>query len=113
MSTPVGPSVPVRVSRSAPGVDARSGVPDAGSRVPMHEREIPESLRAEIEKANALLAGQGVRLAFSIDSATKKTIITVVNGQTNEVVRQIPPEEVLRVSRQISKLTGVLFDDAA
>ncbi len=46
------------------------------------------------------------RILFSVDMLTRRTIIKVVDPETNEVVRQIPPEEALRISRMISRLRG-------
>jgi flagellar protein FlaG len=46
------------------------------------------------------------QIHFAVDTETRRTIIKVVDPETNEVVRQIPPEEALRISRMISRLRG-------
>jgi flagellar protein FlaG len=48
-------------------------------------------------------------LQFQVDDATGITVITVRDATTKEVVRQIPAEEVLAVSR-VFEGTGTLFD---
>jgi flagellar protein FlaG len=48
-------------------------------------------------------------LQFQIDDATGITVITVRDAATKEVVRQIPAEEVLAVSRLFAE-SGTLFD---
>jgi flagellar protein FlaG len=48
-------------------------------------------------------------LQFQVDDATGITVITVRDANTKEVVRQIPAEEVLAVSR-VFEATGTLFD---
>ena len=49
----------------------------------------------------------------SFNHAIKETVVKVLNTQTQEVVRQIPSEEMLRMSQRITELLGVLFDDHA
>jgi len=46
------------------------------------------------------------QIHFAVDTETRRTIIKVVDLETKEVVRQIPPEEALRISRMISRLRG-------
>jgi flagellar protein FlaG len=48
-------------------------------------------------------------LQFQVDDVTGITVITVRDATTKEVVRQIPAEEVLAVSR-VFEGTGTLFD---
>jgi len=51
-------------------------------------------------------------LHFSVDDASGKTVIRVVNSETDELVRQIPSEEVLQISRslkeQVENITGLI-----
>jgi uncharacterized FlaG/YvyC family protein len=45
--------------------------------------------------------GQGNELTFQMDTQTKRMVIRVVNRQTKEVVSQVPPEYVLRLSEDL------------
>jgi uncharacterized FlaG/YvyC family protein len=47
------------------------------------------------------LFGQGNELTFQMDAQTKRMVIRVVNRQTKEVVSQLPPEYVLRLSEDL------------
>ncbi len=53
-------------------------------------------------------------LLFSVDEGSGRTIVRVVNTETEEVVRQIPSEEVLRISRniqeQLDDSSGLIFE---
>ena len=40
-------------------------------------------------------------LSFSVAESTGRTIITVYDAETNEMIRQIPPEETLKLSELI------------
>jgi flagellar protein FlaG len=39
---------------------------------------------------------------FSIDEKTKRIILQVVDNKTNEVIRQLPPEESLKIAQYIT-----------
>ena len=49
----------------------------------------------------------GVRL--HVDAETNRIIAQIVD-ENDEVVRQIPPEEALRIAAQTRELLGMLFD---
>jgi uncharacterized FlaG/YvyC family protein len=41
-------------------------------------------------------------LEFSVDEESGRTVVKVMDTKTDEVIRQIPPEEVLRILRNIA-----------
>ncbi len=49
-------------------------------------------------------------LNFSKDESTGDTIVKIINSETDEVVRQIPSEEILRIASKMQDVIGVLFD---
>lgn len=68
---------------------------------------------AEIE---SFVQVQNRNLAFSIDENTKRSVVTVKDSTSGDVIRQIPSEEVLRLAERIKDLqedigssVGVLF----
>jgi len=68
--------------------------------------KVPEFEPKDIQKAIAELQqyvdGLGRNLNFSVDESIDRTIISVRDAQTQELVRQIPGEEVIAMSRQIA-----------
>jgi hypothetical protein len=42
---------------------------------------------------------------FSIDSKTQKLSIKIVDAVTDEVIREIPPEQVQRIAEDLQSLT--------
>ncbi|HVN48214.1 MAG TPA: flagellar protein FlaG [Bacteroidota bacterium] len=65
-----------------------------------------------VKDLNKSMQQMGTQVAFSVDSDTKHVVIKVIDTATKEVIRQIPPEEILRVSENIKKLLGVRVDQA-
>lgn len=61
----------------------------------------------KVAQANA----QGVR--FSVDEDTGRTVVKVVDTQTDTVLRQIPSMEALRLWRSIEQMQGVMLRDKA
>lgn len=48
-------------------------------------------------------------LQFQVDDTSGDTIITVLDTKTNEVIRQIPTEDVLAARENIETLKGIIF----
>lgn len=52
-------------------------------------------------------------LHFAVDDQSGETVIKVVDRATDEVVRQIPSEDVLRLRQRLAEMSGALFDGSA
>lgn len=48
-------------------------------------------------------------LRFSVDDATGRTVVKVIDSETDQVVRQIPADEILAIAENLEALQGVLF----
>ena len=62
------------------------------------------------EKMNQVSSVFNTSLAFSVDKPTGKTVIKVLDRETNEIIRQIPPEEMLRLIGKMRYVMGMLLD---
>ena len=49
-------------------------------------------------------------LQFHVDEGTGKTVVTVLDKETEEVIRQIPSEELLSVAQRLKEGGGLLED---
>lgn len=49
-------------------------------------------------------------LAFSVDEGTGRNVIKVINSDTEEVIRQIPPENMLKLIGNMKNVMGMLLD---
>jgi len=63
-----------------------------------------------IEKANKAISGGTRRFEFSIHSKTKEIMIKVIDSDTNEVVREIPPEKTLDMVAKLWEMAGIVVD---
>lgn len=76
------------------------------------EKLSKEEITALVEELNKAMQMVGTTLAFYVDEHTKKTVVKVLDAQTHEVIRQIPPEQMLEISQKISELMGILVDQS-
>ncbi len=59
---------------------------------------------------NAFVENGDRSVKFRLDEFTGLTVMTVVNPTTQEVIRQVPPAEVLALARSIDHLRGQLIN---
>lgn len=65
----------------------------------------------KIKKAtNEVLAQLNIQLDFEIDKTLGKVIVKVINKETGKVIRQIPPEEMLKIAKRMEEMSGILID---
>lgn len=77
-------------------------------------RELPISERLvieAIEKANKAIYGGGRKFEFSIHEKTKEIMVKVIDSETDEVIREIPPEKILDLVAKIWEMAGILVDE--
>ena len=51
------------------------------------------------------------KLRFSVNQELNRVIVKVIDGSTDEVIREIPPEEIQRLQARIREAIGLLFDE--
>lgn len=60
-----------------------------------------ESLENVVSQLKAYVQNSQRDLNFSVDEATGRVVVKVINSTTDEVIRQIPSEEMLAISRHL------------
>jgi flagellar protein FlaG len=70
-----------------------------------------EDVRGEVEKLNQAVKNYNPKLNFDVDNETNQVVVKVVDGETDKIIRQIPPEEIVNLSQRMDELRGMLFDD--
>ncbi|MBT7969041.1 MAG: flagellar protein FlaG [Methylococcales bacterium] len=72
-----------------------------------------EKLSESIQQLNDQLQKFNRDLQFVADEATGKRVVKVIDSNTGEVIRQIPPEEILRIMQNIDNMSGLIFNNKA
>ena len=72
-----------------------------------------ESIEKALAKAQELARSFSRTLNFSYDDRIDKVIVRVMEGSSEKVVRQIPPEEMIRLSLKMDEIMGMLINQDA
>jgi flagellar protein FlaG len=99
----------------APRVQTISG--EAGKTAPVAGQQLPPleppvsaaDVERAVQRLSELVSETQRSLRFQVDEISGRTVITVLDAETNEVVRQIPPPEFLAVVRHLERV-GALLD---
>ncbi len=67
-------------------------------------KEISESLNSEMKMRSR-------DLQFSVDEVTNRFLVTVLDQDSGQVIKQIPSDAILKVAHNLEALKGILFDD--
>ena len=74
--------------------------------------EAPELAEA-VENIRDFVSDVRRELQFSVDEDSGRTIITVIDKDSGEIIRQIPPEEVMQIAKSVSGGSFNLIDSRA
>ncbi|HLI87025.1 MAG TPA: flagellar protein FlaG [Bryobacteraceae bacterium] len=78
-----------------------AAAPVSAVKQPAQARDVVQAVKA----VNASeMFGQENELVFQMDRQAKRMVVQIVNRQTKEVISQIPPEYVLRLSEDMKSL---------
>ena len=50
------------------------------------------------------------KVSFDVDKDTGRSVVRVLNKETGEIVRQVPPEELLTLVARMRQLSGLIFN---
>jgi flagellar protein FlaG len=70
-------------------------------------------LKGSVEAINAFLKTFSNNIQFSIDEGTGRTVVKLVDTETNTVLRQYPTKEALALARDIENFQGHLLKTEA
>jgi len=71
----------------------------------------PQQVAQAIETVKQAVAGisdMARNLQFSIDEGTGRTVVKVVDPETQQVIQQIPSEQLLEIAKSLESSTGLL-----
>ncbi|MBW1715445.1 MAG: flagellar protein FlaG [Deltaproteobacteria bacterium] len=77
---------------------------------PQDEPDLSRMTQAVAEIQNNLSMVHNVDLQFSVHEASGDIMVTVREQSTGEVIREIPPSEILDLEARLGEMVGLLFD---
>ena len=100
---PPGGAAPV--SNTAKSTEIREAAAVQGSTAQPSREQVLQA----VEEVRAAIEPVAQNLLFSIDDDTGRTVIKIIDSSNDEVIRQIPSEEMLAISKALDKLQGLLI----
>ncbi|MBO8173155.1 MAG: flagellar protein FlaG [Bacillaceae bacterium] len=70
-----------------------------------------EQLQAKLDKINHTVALYNKQLKFEFHKDANQLMVKVINKETHEVIRELPPEEILDLEARIRNMIGILIDE--
>ena len=80
----------------------------------LEKKEMPVSEKVvidAIERANKAISGANTRFEFSIHKKTKEIMVKVIDTDTGDVIREIPPEKTLDMVARMWEMAGIVVDE--
>lgn len=71
------------------------------------------SVEDAIKRLSDFVSPSQSSLSFSVDDVSGRQVVTIVDTQSNEVIRQFPSKEAIAIARALDKLQGLLIRDKA
>lgn len=108
------PSPSARATTEAAAPDTRQILPGGNAdtppstlqtAAPAAEEVSAQELAQAVERINSHIQNLQRSLQFSVDEELGRTVVKVLDSETEEVIRQIPSEEVLTIARNIRDMT--------
>ena len=130
--TPVQHSESVRLQRGQPVVQNQSTnvvqqvqkntAPErhvaaaSGQQMPSdqaEERASMQQVESAVSKISDFVQNFQRDLQFSVDKDSDRLVVKVVDSETQEVIRQIPSEEMLRIARSLDSSESLILREQA
>jgi len=73
----------------------------------------PEELQSALQKISEFVSSTASEISFSVDNESGRTVVKVTDRSTKEVIRQIPSQEFLEMSKALDHLQGLLLKNKA
>ena len=69
------------------------------------------ALEQAVSKVKEAFQQSGSQLQIEVDPDLERVIVKILNGDSGEVIRQIPPKEVIDLAKNLPGAKGLLFEE--
>lgn len=113
----IGPAA--ALATAPPGADTAASSPAAAPPASASAAApAPQPLSSAVaqqvaSQINDFLKTTSSSVEFSVAGDSNKVIVRIVDTQTNQLIRQIPSEQMLAISQALDQMRGVLFNQTA
>ena len=101
-----------RPAFAAPAHEPQTAMPRLPAAPVAPAAYVPEVAQIHLDDAiartNASMRSVATNLQFEKDSSSGKTVVRVIDSETQQVLRQMPSEEMLAMSKALDRLQGLM-----
>jgi flagellar protein FlaG len=97
-------------AKAAPVADAAKAAVKAAAAQAQEPVVTPEKVRAAAQQIESYLRSVDQGLQFRIDGGSGEVVVTVVDRESGQVIRQIPGDEALRLAQRFRETASALVD---
>jgi flagellar protein FlaG len=72
-----------------------------------------QAVKAAVEASNRVVQTLQSKIEFVADESSGQMLIKVIDPSNNELIRQIPSEEMLAIARALDRMQGLLVKSRA
>jgi len=76
-----------------------------------NEKKLEEDVKESVKDINDIIEKVKEDLSFEVHDETDRMMVKVIDRKTKEVIKELPPEEMLDLSARIHKIVGLLIDE--
>jgi flagellar protein FlaG len=95
-------TLPQKVEIDAPKTEAKAAPPI----------EVPK-IESVTKQIDSFLRSIGRSINFRVDPGSGQMIVSVIDANTGEIIRQVPGEEALRLAQRIEDSLSAMVDERA
>lgn len=99
--------------KQAPKVAAQIGnMPNSAAEVSANiESKIADTqaMAQDLQRLSDIVKGH--KLRFNVNNELDKVVVTVIDNSTNEIIREIPSEDLQKIQIHMKQAIGLLFDE--
>jgi flagellar protein FlaG len=74
---------------------------------------LEQAVRESVEKLNNFIRPYVTSLQFSVDKDLGRVVVKIMDNETKEVLKQIPSEDVLALTKALGKVAGLIVRQEA
>ncbi len=100
------------VSNTAQVQQTAQSITPTGAQVAQNIEQNMAELKADtqaLQKMSEMVGGN--KLQFSVNKELGSVVVSIVDSNTNQVIKQIPSEDMVKLKLRIRKAIGSMFDE--
>jgi len=76
-----------------------------------NQKELEKEVKESVKDVNEIVDQVKEGLSFQIHEDTEELMVQVIDVNTDEVIKELPPEEMLDLKARIHEMVGILIDE--